>query len=778
MARFSALSALVALLAALPTAAPTPVSGYVLEAGTNEPLPGASVSAGDARTVTNAHGFFALTETDADTLVVRYVGFETFRQRLGSLRSEARGGAVTVRLTPDPRSLASAEVTARAETQAVMGSHVIPVEVAERLPAALGEVDVVRVQQLLPGVRGGTEGTSGLYVRGGSPDQTLTLLDGATVYNAAHLFGFFSTFNPAAVKRVELIKGSLPARFGGRLASVLDVQMREGDAGGLSGEAAVGLVASHVAVEGPLGRRATFAVSARRTYVDLILRPFQPDTVQSGYAFWDVNAKGAWNASPRDRLLVGVYTGRDAFTGRYRSGLSHSSERLAWGNATATARWTRRVGDRAFAETTVLASRYGLGVRSAYGEEGGADYRADYRSGLLDVGGSVRLEVAGPQVSATRVGVELMRHGYRPGATVTRGTGEPATVGASDRRQTTEGAAYVELEGRPVSALLVNAGVRATGLQTGGKTFGAIEPRLAARLALTPRLSASASFAAATQYVHLLANSGLGLPTDLWLPATPVVGPERGWQAALGLSADVGRGVDVSAEAYERRMSGLLEYRDGAGFFNTAFANWETQVVRGEGRARGVEVLVRKTAGRTTGWIAYTLARTDRRFDDFDGGAWYPYRFDRRHDIAVVASRRMSARTDLSATWVYGTGDALTLPVARAPAFTADDPSGGDGAETDVLSSRGQFRLPAVHRLDVAANFHRRVPWGERTITLGLYNAYSRANPAYVDIDRRTARVEPDPRTGLPGYAVTTRVRLVQHGLLPVVPALAYRLRF
>ena len=769
-----------AVAASCSVAAQTSVSGYVLEAGTDEPLPGASVLAGRARGVTNAHGYFALSGLLADTatVVVRYVGFEPLRERLGTLRAEASGGALVLRLTPAPGGLGAAEVTARAEPQAIMGSHVIPVEVAERLPAALGEVDVVRVQQLLPGVRGGTEGTAGLYVRGGSPDQTLTLLDGATVYNAAHLFGFFSTFNPAAVKRVELIKGSLPARYGGRLASVLDVQMKEGDAGGVSGEAALGLVASHAAVEGPLGRRATFAVSARRTYVDLILRPFQPDTSVSGYAFWDVNAKAAWNASPRDRLLLGVYAGQDAFEGRSRSGTERNTQRLAWGNATATARWTRRLGSRAFAETTLLGSSYGLGVRSTYEDEGEIDYRSDYRSGLLDLGGAFRLEVSGSRITMTRVGAEVTRHGFRPGATVTRGAGEPSEVGASVRRATTEGAAYVEFEGRPVAALLVNAGARATGLASGGTAFGSVEPRLAARLALTPRLSASASVAAATQYVHLLANSGLGLPTDLWLPATPAVGPERGWQAAAGLTASAGRGVDVSVEAYLRRMSGLLEYRDGAGFFNTAFENWEAQVVQGQGRALGLEVLVQKTTGRTTGWVAYTLARADRRFDAFDAGAWYPYRFDRRHDVSVVAARRLSSRTDLSATWVYGTGDALTLPVARAPAFDIDSPDGTSGSEIDVLSSRGQFRLPAVHRLDVAFNFHRRVRWGERTLTLGLYNAYSRSNPAYVDVDRRTVRVEPGPLSGLPGYNVTTRARLVQHGLIPILPALAYRVRF
>ena len=490
--------------------------------------------AGAARGVTNAHGYVSLAVGAADSVAVRSVGFEVHREAIADLRAQARTGPVVIRLTPVALSAGAAEVTAVRASAEVLGVQTIPVETMERLPAGLGEVDVVRVFQLLPGVRGGTEGTAGLFVRGGSPDQTLTRLDGATVYNASHVFGFFSVFNPAAVKRVDLVKGSLPARYGGRLGSVLDVQMREGDAGGLSGEASLGLVSSHGALDGPLQlgtRRGTFAVSARRSYIDLILRPFQPADVNGGYAFWDANAKAALALGPRDRLLAGVYTGRDALVGRSNFSGGRSTEQLGWGNATATLRWTRRVSERVFSETTLLASTYRLTTRNRYDAASGETSRLDYRSDLTDIGGSARLEISGERVQTTRLGAEITHHGYRPGATSTSGrdadgTEAPGALDASDPRQTTEGAAYAEADAR-LGALLVNAGARISGLASGGRAFGGIEPRASVQVLVAPRLSASASVAVATQYVHLLTNSGSACRPTCGCPSHRSSGPSE-----------------------------------------------------------------------------------------------------------------------------------------------------------------------------------------------------------------------------------------------------------
>lgn len=785
------LLALVALLASASVHAQTAVvSGRVLDDATGEPLPGATVyvPAASRGVAANAHGHYALVLEVADTsaVVVRHVGHDEQRLRVSAWAA----APVDVRLARSTAAVGSVEVVAEPVRTSIMGAHSIPVRDAERLPAVLGEVDLVRVHQLLPGVRGGVEGTSGLHVRGGSPDQTLVLLDGAPVYNASHLFGFFSTFNPAAVKHVELTKGSLPARYGGRLASVLSVQMNDGDTERVSGEVSVGLLSTHAAIGGPLpgGRSATYAVSARRTYIDALLRPFQTGDGRGGYHFHDLNAKATAELSDRDRIQVGVYSGRDALRTEFDNGMSQSTRTLGWGNATGTARWTRLVGRRSFVEALAVAASYDVDVVGTFRGEDGESYRSEYRSGLRDLGLVLRAETAGQRLQTTRTGLEVTRHDYRPGALFADGA-ETSERAPSAPAAAWEGAAYLEAEARPLPAFDLEAGVRASGYRAdGGQTYGSVEPRVAARLALGRGVAATASYAVAAQYVHLLANSGAGLPTDLWLPSTAAVGPERGWHAAVGLSADVSPSVAISAEAYTRRARGLLEYRDGAGFFNTAFEDWERQVVPAEGRAAGLEVLLEKRAGRTTGWVAYTLARSERRADALEDGRWFPYRFDRRHDVSVVVTHAIRDGVDLSATWIYGTGDPVTVPVGRAPRFgfapavgtiqgvPRGEPRGGDVA---VLSARGGVRLPAVHRLDVSAQFRKRVRWGERTITLGLYNAYNRANPAFVDVDVTYTRVEVyDPEVG--GYlaSVPTGARLVQHALFPTIPSLSYRLRF
>ncbi len=776
---------LAALAAALPALGqPVPgrvLSGTVRDAATGETLVGANLYAPEAETgtVTNAYGFFSLAlpgPADSVAVVVSYLGYQARVLRL------APGAGLDLGLEPARTELGTVDVVAdrSAGEDTQMSAVSVPIARIKSMPALLGEVDVLKALQLLPGVQSGTEGTSGLYVRGGGPDQNLLLLDGAPVYNASHLFGFFSTFNADALKSVDLVKGGFPARYGGRLSSVIDLRMKEGNMKEIAGEGSVGLVASRLTLEGPILRdRASFLVSARRTYIDVLARPFMKPDEQAGYYFYDLNAKANAVLSPADRIYASVYTGEDRFSFDVEDDFSRASGGLDWGNLTATLRWNRRLSPRLFANTALLFSRYRFDVfareeqRGTQGQEA-ATYSARYRSGIRDFGGRIDLDFVPGPAHYVRVGGGATRHRYSPGAVTAEqaGGGGPdldETLTASPEIDATEAFVYAEDDVRLSRALTVNAGVHASGFAVGSERFVSVQPRLAARLRLGDALAVRASYAAMEQYLHLLTNAGIGLPTDLWLPATARVPPQSAHQVALGVTRTFGARYEVSVEAYLKTMAGLIEYRDGASFLNTAFDDWESQVVTGDGRAYGAEVFLQRKTGRTTGWLGYTLAWSDRQFDALNGGARFPYRYDRRHDVSVVLSHRLSERVEFAANWVYGTGPAITLPTGRLPVFPDDPAFGGFSSffsyVADDYGARGSFRMPAYHRFDLALNLHKKTRWGERTLTLGAYNAYNRKNPFFVFLSE-----EFDGQTVRPQFR--------QVSLFPIIPSVSYRFSF
>jgi hypothetical protein len=755
-------------------------SGYVRDAATGETLIGANLYAPEveAGTVTNAYGFFSLAlpaAADSVDVLVSYVGYEP--QSL--LLQRNAPGPLDIALAPVQTELGTVDVVADRsdpleDTQ--MSTASIPIERIKSLPSLLGEVDVLKALQLLPGVQSGTEGTSGLYVRGGGPDQNLLLLDGAPVYNASHLFGFFSTFNADALKSVDLVKGGFPARYGGRLSSVLDLRMKEGNMKELAGEGAVGLVASRLTLEGPILKdRASFLVSGRRTYIDLLAQPFLPDDQKAGYYFYDFNAKTNAILGPRDRVYASLYAGQDRFSASFEDDFSRSEGGLDWGNLTTTLRWNHQFSSRLFANAAFLFSRYRFDVEALEERRGDepTTYSARYRSGIRDVGGRVDVDFVPSARHYVRFGGAVTRHRYSPGAVTSRSDGDDAvdldgTVSASPEIDATEAQLYAEDDIRVSRALTLNVGLHGSGFAVRDARFFSLQPRLATRLRVGEATALRASFASMKQYIHLLTNAGLGLPTDLWLPATEAVPPQTAHQVALGVTRTFGPRYEVSVEGYVKWMDNLTEYREGASFFNTAFDDWESQLTTGTGRAYGVEVFLQRKTGRTTGWIGYTLAWSDRQFDDLNGGARFPYRYVRRHDVSLVLNRRLSDRVELAATWVYGTGPAITLPVGRAPAFP-DDPAFSGGFfysyDVDDFGERGSFRMPAYHRFDVALNFHKKTRWGERTLTLGAYNAYNRKNPFFVTLTN-----EYD--------GVTSRPVFKQISLFPVIPAISYRFQF
>ena len=817
MVRPLALAACLALAvhpALAQTAGTVVVSGTVTDAETGGVLIGATVWAPRAGVgaSTNAYGFFSLpVPADSTRLVVSYVGYAPAERVVGG----AADVRLDVALTPEGAlgevvvEADDGEVGARPEATPQMGQVALTGRDVRALPALLGEADVLKAVQLLPGVRGGQEGTAGLYVRGGSPDQTLLLLDGVPVYNASHLFGFVSTFNGDAVSRVELTKGAYPARFGGRLGSVLDVRLRDGDLERHRVQGQVGILSTRLLAEGPIvPGKASFLVSGRRTYIDLVARPFIQaenrrqrevggEEVEPRAYFYDLNAKLNWRPSERDRVYLSLYGGADVFgfesVDPYEDCFSQTAcvtredvygGGLDWGNLTGSLRYTRALSPRTFGALTLTASDYafdvGVDVEEGRGGLDASAARVRYRSGIRDLGARLDLDVAAGRGHTLRLGAGVTAHRFTPGALSL--TGELAAAGVaidtllgSDRSLGLDAVAYAEDEWRVGRRLTLGLGLHGALYASGGAVYPSVEPRVSASLQLAERLAVKASAAVTQQPLHLLTSgAGIGLPADLWVPATERVAPQRGRQLAVGLAGSSPSGATTwTVEGYWREMRGLVAYREGAAF-TTPFDNWEDLVVTGDGRSRGLEVFVQHRADRLTTWLGYTLAKTDRQFDALNGGERFPFRYDRRHDLSTVALYELSKRFDVSAAFVFGTGDAVTLPVAEYQG-TSFRYGGVDrwinpdayGDDVTVYGSRNGFRLPAYVRADLGVTLYFRRGPRPHALALNVYNATNQKNPFLTLLDD-----EYDPETG------ARQRQLTGVALFPVLPTLSYQFAF
>ncbi|TPE43739.1 TonB-dependent receptor [Pontibacter mangrovi] len=724
------------------------ISGYVRDADTGENLIGAAVY--DLRsgkgTSTNSYGFYSLSLSAGDSvaLVASYVGYG--RQAFPLQLSQDVSHIFT--LSPS-NSLATVEVVAtkqeKIEETTRMSTISVPIEQLKAVPALLGEVDVIKTLQLLPGVQSGTEGASGLYVRGGGPDQNLILLDGAPVYNATHLFGFFSVFNADALNHVELVKGGFPARYGGRLSSVLDISMKEGNMNEFRGEGSVGLIASRLTLEGPIKKdTASFIVSARRTYADVLARPFmKKDRGVVGYFFHDFNAKLNYNITSKDRLYLSFYTGLDRFHSRYVWDRSYSKDsyysedkaNLDWGNNTLSLRWNRILNNRLFLNTTATYSRYQFDIgmqneseRSGSGGTSMSKYNLLYLSNIRDYSIKSDFDYLPNPNHYVRFGAQAVTHQFRPGALHMKDVDDGQVrneLEEGSRTVANEAAVYVEDDVRLSEKLKVNVGARFTGFLVAGETYTSLEPRVAARYLLNNKLALKASYAKTSQFIHLLTNSGIGLPTDLWVPATKVVEPQRASQVAIGAAQTILDGqYEVSVEGYYKTMKGIIEYKEGSDFTTTVSNNWENKVTAGKGWAYGAEIFLQKKVGNTSGWVGYTLSWSNRQFAELNYGAKFPYRYDRRHDISVALFHKLNNGWNLSGTWVYGTGNSVTLSESRYMV--------GEYNVVDNYGSRNGYRMRAYHRLDLGFSKTKEKSWGQVVNTFSLYNAYSRQNPFYM----------------------------------------------
>jgi hypothetical protein len=778
-------------------------SGTVRDARTGEKLPGAAVytAGGQVGTTTNAAGFYSLTlpAQDSVRLTAGYLGYGRVTVVLAGRQTTTYGfSLVTRNELGEVRVSGASDVPL--ERRVEMSTLQIPVAQLRKLPALLGEPDVLRAFQLMPGVQAGREGSGALYVRGGSPDQNLTLLDDVPIYYVSHVGGFLSVFDANAISDVRLLKGGFPARYGGRLSSVLDVRLKEGNKEKLSGNAGVGVLATHFSLEGPLKNgKTTFLVSARRGNLDLFSR--LASRLSSGgnsvvgYSFYDASAKVSHQLTPRDQLFAAVYLGGDrlfvtqkpqTIAGPQGELRYQNASNLRYGNALASLRWNRTLTPQLFGNATLAATRFRYANEQTFELEDRSpagklseDSRASFSSGVQDVLAKADFEYYPSPAHQIRFGATAVQHAFTPGSNFfTSRTPVAAldTTFGSRRVGAREVAVYGEDEIRLTARLSANLGVRVVRYWVEGQGFGGLQPRVLATYLVGEHTAVKASYASMQQYLHLLSNNGAGLPTDLWVPATRRVAPQRAQQLALGVAHTLPKwGLEVSVEAFQKSMRELIEFREGATFYNSS-QNWQDKVVTGgRGQVRGLEVLVQRKTGRLTGWVGYTLARNERQFDQLNQGRWYPYKYDRRHDASVVLIYQVRPHVTLSATWTYGTGNALTLAQGN---YQVVDQSYGliAGAasdrylypEAEVYGDKNSYRLRAYHRLDLGATFTRSVRHGERTWRMGAYNAYSRHNPYYIYYSSG----END------SYFTKGQRRLYQLSLFPILPAISYERSF
>ena len=661
------------------------ISGYIKDARNGETLIGATIAVKDKvkGISSNQFGFYSLTLTEGDyELIGSYVGFQPM---LIPLKLDA-DKQINFDLTPRgvlTEVIVSSKKRDANVKNAQMGKFVLPIEQIKAIPAFLGEADLLKTIQLLPGVRNAGEGSAGIYVRGGGPDQNLIMLDDAIVYNTGHLFGFFSIFNSDAIKNVSLIKGGMPAQYGGRLSSVLDIAMKEGNDKQLQVDGGIGLIASRISIQGPIKKnKASFIISARRTYIDGLTKPFVKKTSQfagSGYYFYDLNAKVNYRFSEKDRLYISGYIGRDVFN--FVNGQKSLQVNIPWGNATGTMRWNHVFNKRLFGNTTAVFNNYNFTFQAAQN-----NLNVKLASGIRDFNLKQDFDLYPFTGHKVKFGGLYTFHRFTPSVVSGRQDSVIFKPLNAQAKFAHEAAVYLQDDWEVNERVKINIGLRYSAFQQigaykiyqtdadgnrkdstvyskgqGVKTYGGLEPRFTLRYALNDETSLKTSVTRNIQYIHLVSNSGTTLPTDLWVPSTYKVKPQISWQYAAGVFKNFKDNMyETSLEMYYKNMQNQIEYQEG--YTPNTLQDTENFFTFGKGWSYGTELFINKTKGKLTGWIGYTLSWTWRKFPQLNFGEKFPAKYDRRNDISVVGIYELNKRWKLSGSFVFGTGNAATLP--------------------------------------------------------------------------------------------------------------------
>jgi hypothetical protein len=787
------------------------ISGFITDKASGERLINANVYNAKTYqgTTANNYGFYSLSLPPGEiTLIASFLGYAP--QQFEIELKEDISLNIELELQSDELEevvVFGNQVNKVEDTQ--MSMIDLQISKVQKIPVILGEADVLKVIQLLPGVQSGTEGTSGIYVRGGGPDQNLFLLDGVPVYNASHLLGFFSVFNPDAVKTVKLYKGGFPSRFGGRLSSVVDINMKDGNMKELKGSFSIGAISSKLMLEGPIIKDQTsFMLSARRTYLDLLAQPIimyantlngSTDKVKGGAFFHDYNLKINHIFNERSRLYASGYFGKDkGYAGStYESSYLDNDNKpreyqykdefsLAWGNTIASLRWNHMLTNKLFANTTATYSRYIFDVGSEFIrndmiEETKSEDLFRYYSGIEDWNAKIDFDYFPSPNHDIKFGLSYTNHLFTPGATRIKfegyfdeDSGIDTTFG-NRNIYANELAFFAEDDINISTRLKVNAGIHLSAFFVDDVTYLRPQPRLSIRYKGSEKWALKASYSRMVQHVHLLTTAGISMPTDLWLPVTKTFEPPISDQFALGTAINLPKGIVLTVEGFYKTMSNLIEYKEGASFMGSA-SNWESKVEKGDGWSYGAEFMVEKTIGKTTGWVAYTWSKTERLFENLNFGNPFPAKYDRRHDISIAFTHEFSKKFDIGGTWVYGTGNAVTLGYMEYPMATIPESgtsywySGG----LKEFDGRNNFRMPSYHRMDFGMNFHKEKRRGIRTWSISVYNLYNRQNPFMLMWGTKG-------NNSLFSYEYSDKPRetvLKQYSIFPLIPSVSYSFKF
>ncbi|GGF19071.1 TonB-dependent receptor [Hymenobacter cavernae] len=750
------------------------LSGYIRAADSKEVLPGATVAAPalGLGATTDSTGFYSVAlPAGTQNLVVSFIGYQTLTRTITLTKNQRLSFSLPASTNELGEVVVQGSATLEQKLRAPQMSveHLTATE-AKLLPALFGEVDILKTLQLKPGVQNGGEGTSGLFVRGGSADQNLFLLDDAVVYNPSHLFGLFSVFNSDAVQSVDLYKGGFPAQFGGRLSSVVDVRTREGNPEKIGVSGGIGLISSRLTVEGPIKKgKGSFLVSGRRTYFDVFTRQINklndsdPDyNPIPDYYFYDFNLKANYKLGDRDQVFLTGYLGRDIFGFNSTNGFNFD---FSWGNTVGALRWNHVFSPKFFVNTTVSTTGYKYQIGNKL-DQFGFGISSDIKDQAIRTDFDYLLN----DHHTFKFGATVTNHQFGVGR-LNANSGDGTLNINSDVAYTgQEAAVYASDNFRVNKDLQLDYGLRLTGFQSGSDHYGGIEPRLAARYSLTDKTSLKLSYAQMYQYVHLVTNSGATLPTDIWYPSRLNVKPQRSQQVATGVSFLLGKGKFLlTDEVYYKWASNQVDFRDGAQLF--ANSDLDAEFLFGKGWSYGNEIYLEKKEGRTTGWIGYTLAWTKRKFPPQrgttginNGATFYPT-YDRRHNLTVVVLHQLSTRFNLTSSFVFSSGNPTTLPQSR---FIYQDTYGSDYSVVPIYPERNSYRLASYHRLDLGIVYKFRPRHGERDLTLSIYNAYNHRNPYFVYFDQ----IKDEETNLITGY------RARQVSLFPVIPALTYNFKF
>lgn len=773
------------------------ISGYISEKSSGEPIIGGQIYVPSVQkgATTNEFGFYSLTLP------------------IGSYQLIFRGGGLpndtlTIELTKDTIIQAELGETTdieEVEINAKKGDNVnstkigqieLDVKMMKKLPAFLGEVDILKVIQLLPGVSSVSEGGQGFYVRGGGPDQNLVLLDNAQVYNASHLFGFFSVFNADAIKSVNLIKGSMPASYGGRLSSVLEINMNEGNNKKFKVTGGLGLISSRLTLEGPIVKdKGSFIVSARRTYIDLFMKAFIKKSSSfygSSYFFYDLNAKLNYRLGPKDKIYLSGYYGKDLFN--FGNKEEDFNVRMPWGNGIAALRWNHQFNSKLFMNTTATLTDYLFSFGSEQDQ-----FKFELKSGIRDYGGKVELSYFPNSRNSIKMGADYLYHTFTPTSVSASQDEIVFDTGLAQKLYSHESGIYVQDEVDFTSWLRVNAGIRVSMYQFTGpftryykgisghtdstktykkgeiiRSFFGFEPRIAARFLLKDKSSIKAGFTYNNQYVHLASLSAVSLPTDIWYPSTDKAKPQRGWQASLGYFRNFNKDKwETSVEIYYKKMENVIEFKQGALPTDNVNDNTDNLLVYGTGWSYGAEFFIKRTFGKLTGWIGYTLAKSDRYFPDIQDTK-YPAKYDRRHDLTLVGTYELNKRWTFGFSFIYASGNTLTLP--NSWYFNNQDLLFNYGP-------RNSTRMAPYHRLDISATWYDKPTktkidkkTGEKVevqkkfrqnVAFSVYNVYNRANPYFLYIDNDGNITSND-----------FKISVKQVSLFPILPSITWNFEF